>query len=236
MKWWPGRLRPRLSEAQRARLDGWRARRARDESAPADAYLVVDLETGGLNLRRDRVLSIGAVPVDAGRLQLGRAMHRVLRQDAPSERENILVHGLGPTQQLAGEPPAECLLDFLELAERRTLVAYHAPFDAAFLTRALRRHLGVRALPNVWLDLARLLPALFPGAPAGQASLDDWLARFGIPALQRHSAHADALAAAQLFLIALNKARSQGLAGAGALCAQAEACDRFPAGGGISGV
>jgi DNA polymerase-3 subunit epsilon len=61
---------------------------------------------------------------------------------------------------------------------------------------------------NPWLDLAQLAPALFPAVPL--KSLDEWLARFGIPVGERHSAAADAFATALLAARLLPEARRQG--------------------------
>jgi DNA polymerase III subunit epsilon len=65
-----------------------------------------------------------------------------------------------------------------------------------------------------WLDVAFLVPALFP-QPA--QTLDDWLRVFGIEAYARHDALADALATAQLFQIVLAEAARRGLRTLGAL-------------------
>ena len=52
-----------------------------------------------------------------------------------------------------------------------------------------------------WIDLAFLLPALYPGTEC--AALEDWLAHFGLGGAERHDALADAFATAQLLQIAL---------------------------------
>ena len=64
-------------------------------------WLVVDVETSGLDAARDRLLAIAAIAVrvdwPSGRLAivLGDSFEVVLRQEAPSTRENILLHGIG---------------------------------------------------------------------------------------------------------------------------------------------
>ncbi len=52
-----------------------------------------------------------------------------------------------------------------------------------------------------WIDLAFLLPALFPGTEC--RALDDWLRHFGLAGGERHRALGDAFATAQLLQIAL---------------------------------
>ena len=60
-----------------------------------------------------------------------------------------------------------------------------------------------------WLDLAEILPALFPDSRSN--SLDDWTEWFGLPPIGRHHAIADAYAAGQLLLHAIHEAQRIGV-------------------------
>lgn len=207
-----------------SRLANWRALRDEGEQvALADATLVVvDVETSGLDPRRDRLLAIGACVLRGGRLVAGAGFERLLYQEEVSTRENILIHGIAPTEQATGLPAEQALLDFLQFAGKHVLVAYHAAFDQTVLDRAAREILGVR-LPNRWLDLAYLAPALYPEARLPQAGLDDWLHYFNIQVSARHRAIDDVLATGELLLILLKRARKQGLGTVGELLATTEA-------------
>lgn len=177
----------------------------------ATRWVVVDCETSGLDPARDRLLAVGAVAVHGGRIEIGSAFSVLLRQGAPSERVNILVHGIGAEAQRNGRPAAEALREFSAFLVGAMPVAFHAPFDAAVLRRAMAAP-GLQ-VPRRWLDAAQLAPALFPKAgPATGArrALDDWLAHFGIAHPARHDALADAYATAQLLLILLAEAERQG--------------------------
>jgi DNA polymerase-3 subunit epsilon len=72
----------------------------------------------------------------------------------------------------------------------------------------LRRVLLVGSHP-MWLDLAILLPALFPGTEC--RTLDEWLDHLRVGATDRHSALGDALATAQLMQVLLAAARKVGM-------------------------
>ena len=177
----------------------------------AARWVVVDCETSGLDAARDRLLSVGAVTVRGGRIDLGASFSAVLRQDAPSEPANILVHGIGGEAQLGGRPAADALREFSAFLGDGLPVAFHARFDAAVLRRAMAAT-GLQA-PRAWMDAALLAPALFPGAGPAKGerrALDDWLAEFGIAHLARHDALADAYATAQLFLVLLSEAERHG--------------------------
>jgi len=172
-------------------------------------WVVVDCETSGLDPASDRLLSIGAVRVRGVRIELGEAFNAVLRQESASEPANILIHGIGGDAQRGGRPAVEALREFSLFLGEGEPVAFHAPFDAAVLRRAMAQVPGLTA-PRDWLDLARLAPALHPGPDHAQRALDDWLAEFGIACPARHDALADAYATAQLMLVLLAEAERQG--------------------------
>jgi DNA polymerase-3 subunit epsilon len=176
-------------------------------------WVVVDCESSGLDPDRDRLLSIGAVAVRAGRVDHADAFSAVLRQARASDTPNILIHGIGAEAQLGGRDPALALEEFTRYVADGTPVAFHAPFDRALLERALPRW------KRRWLDLAQLAPALLPARARSCRTLDEWLSAFAIGHPARHDAAADAYATAQLFLVLLAEADRQGLAAAGDLFA-----------------
>jgi DNA polymerase-3 subunit epsilon len=193
-----------LPPRARERLDRWRVLPAPPLGiAPAGARLVVaDVESTGLDMHNDRLIAIGAVTVEAGKIDIGRSFYKVLRQPESSSRENILVHGIGGTAQCEGEDPIEALLAFLEFVARAPLVGYHAAFDATMIGKAMSEHLGEK-FRQPWIDLAYVAPELIRSEGKRHKGLDAWLQRFDIEVFSRHDAVADALATAQLLLAVL---------------------------------
>lgn len=212
-----------LSATLARRADVWRALPPASDAVALERarLVVVDVETSGLDPRKDRLLAIGACPMEGLRLQPGAGFGALLRQSEASGRDNILLHGIGPQEQAGGTSPEEALMGFLEFARKDVLVAFHAPFDQAVLDRAAREILGLRLL-NPFIDLADLAPALAPEARLGRAGLDDWLAYFGLRAAQRHRAAYDAVATGELLLILLARARARGIVTVSALRALGE--------------
>ncbi|MDH5513175.1 MAG: 3'-5' exonuclease [Gammaproteobacteria bacterium] len=239
MSWLARLFRPRveLPTGYVDRVEAWKNLPGISEKMPLDQarFLVVDVETSGLDVRKDRLLSIGAVAVEAQRMYAGETYESILRREEVSERENILIHGIGPQAQAAGQSPEESLMGFLEFVGKYPLVAFHAGFDKAMLDRDLRRTLGVR-LPNPWLDLAQLAPALVPEARQPQAGLDEWLGFFSLRAHARHRAVDDAFATAELFLVLLARARARELTTVSMLHAACEQRARLVQGGGAGGM
>ena len=206
---WPFRPRPPLDAALATRLQNLALSPIREQTLD-DGWVVVDVETGGLNPRVDPLLAIGAVTVRDGTIAMAPTCEVSLRQRAATATDNILVHGITTGQQLTGLEPAQALLDWLEFVGGSPRLAYHAAFDRLALERASRAWLGLKDRA-VWLDLAVLAPLLVPQGPGFNRPLDDWLAYFRIPVYQRHGALADAYATAQLWLALLPAARARKL-------------------------
>ncbi|KAF0867249.1 PolC-type DNA polymerase III [Pseudomonas sp. LD120] len=171
-------------------------------------WVVVDVETTGLNLNRDQVLSIGAVVIEDGAIDFSQQFERTLQREGHKLSPSVLIHGLGPSAIAAGCDPVEALLAFMEFVGDSPLLAFHAPFDQHMLGRALKDSLGYR-LQQRFLDVADMAPLLCPQAHLREAGLDDWIQWFNLHVVERHHAAADALATAELALILFNRARQQ---------------------------
>lgn len=171
--------------------------------------VVLDLETTGLHLKRDLVISIGAVTIENGAIDYSQQFECTLCRQV-KVTESVLIHGIAPSALASGLPPAEALLSFMEFAADSVILAFHAPFDQRMLARALKNELG-HTLENTFLDVADLAPMLFPEALIHRGGLDHWLDYFNIHIPQRHNASADAMATAEIALILMNRAQRTGL-------------------------
>ncbi|EJM93947.1 DNA polymerase III, alpha subunit (gram-positive type) [Pseudomonas sp. GM74] len=171
-------------------------------------WVVLDLETTGLNLNKDHVLSIGAVAIEDGAIDFRQQFERTLQYPQVKLGPSVLIHGIGPSAIAAGSDPAEALLDLMEYIGDSPVLAFHAPFDQHMLGRALKDHLGFK-LQHPFLDVADIAPLLCPQAHFREAGLDDWIDWFKLEVFERHHASADALATAELMLILFSRARQQ---------------------------
>jgi len=200
-----------LSAEHRERLERWLQQPLADLTHPhfQTRYVVVDVESSGLNMAKDRLISIGAVAVVNGLIDTQDAFEVILKQEVVSDTENILLHGIGGSAQKEGEDPAEALLMFLEYIGKSPLVAYHAFFDNHMIAQALQKYLGIKFEPH-WLDLAWIMPELYQERIDTNAALDAWLNSFGIENIQRHNAVSDCYATAKLLQVAMARANERG--------------------------
>lgn len=171
-----------------------------DQPWRSAGYCAVDLETTGLDLKRDAIVSFGAVHVDGGRVIAGSSIYRLVGGSAKATPRAIVVHALRPAD-LADAPPWEDSVDLLlEALTGRVLVAHAAWVERAFLRRAFR--LRRVPPPRIVIDtaaLARNAGLAAVGAPA-EPSLEGLAGDLGLPAHAPHHALSDALTTAEVFL------------------------------------
>jgi DNA polymerase III subunit epsilon len=166
-------------------------------------WIVLDVETSGLNPYSDRLLAIAAVALDVSpdfediSIVIGDSFEAVLKQDLPSNKDNILIHHIGTQAQSEGRPPLEVLEEFRAWLGHCPLLAFHAAFDEAMINRAYGFY-GLKPLQNEWLDIEPL--AKITGVNPSLRALDDWLGHFGIECAVRHQAAADTFATAELLM------------------------------------
>jgi DNA polymerase-3 subunit epsilon len=166
--------------------------------------LALDLETTGLDLRRDRVLSAGFVPVDGLRIELGGARHLVVR-DGGGVGQSATVHGLTDDVVAAGEPLEDVVAAVLEALRGRALLAHFARIEVGFLDAVCRRAWGA-GFPCVVVDTLELErrahanPWAPPAEVVGGLRLFGARERRGLPPYPAHHALLDALACGELYL------------------------------------
>lgn len=173
-------------------------------------FIVLDLETTGLNPAKDKVIAIGAVAIDRLAIPLSDQFDLILRRPELDISDTVHIHGIGTEALTHGHETRDALLRLLEWMNGDPILAFHSAFDRKFLQKALRQQLGYTQ-NHEWLDVAELMPAFFTDARESIKRLDNWAEYFGLEIAARHHAAADALATAELSLIAFREARRQGV-------------------------
>ena len=168
---------------------------------------MVDLETTGLNLAHDRVVSVGAYRMVEGHIRLGEVFNELVNPGRDIPPSSIKIHGIVPDLVAEARSAWEVFKDFLPFLGVDVLVAHHARFDLHFINKVMRRSFGF-PLQNLVLDTVLACRAIaFPPDPYPygidldhrQYSLYNVAKYFGIEIHQRHTALGDALATAMIF-------------------------------------
>jgi DNA polymerase-3 subunit epsilon len=192
------------------------------DAAPVETvrFVVLDSETTGLDPRRDRLITIGAVAVIDGEIRLDDCFEVMCKLDY--NRSSVTVHGITRDETRAAMEEPDALAQLLDYLGDGVIVGHHIGHDIQALNVAFERHAGLtlrnRSLDTMDLALHLHDDGAFAGRPmASGFSLDGLCDMFAIPAHDRHTAGGDAFITAQVFLRLLRAARRVGRVALGAL-------------------
>jgi DNA polymerase-3 subunit epsilon len=172
------------------------------DPAPEGCYVCFDVETTGLDVKRDDIISIAAVKIVENRIVASERFERFVRLDREIGEESIRVHQIRGCDLEDGCSMDEVLKDFLEFVQNWTLVGYYLEFDVAMVNKYLRPKLGI-VLPNVQVEVSALYYDYKIGRiPQGNVDLrfDTIMKELDLPLMAKHNALNDALMTAMMFL------------------------------------
>ncbi len=171
-------------------------------------FCVIDLETTGLDLRRDEIISVGAVKIQEGRIAAG-TLYLLACPPCEISEGSMSIHSILPSE-VEDCPPIDELLDQIrDFAKGSVVVAHAAWIEKAFLNRALKSR-GER-LPRALVDTAAMARHLGL-APHGDCEISlEYLAHvLELPAVSPHHALGDAMTTAMTFLAMVSRLEERG--------------------------
>jgi len=184
-------------------------------------FVVLDTETTGLDTKRDRLITIGAVAVKANEMLLDDSFEAMMKLAYNSS--SVTVHGITKQEASQGLDEPEALESFLNYLGDGVIVGHHILHDIETLNTACDRHFGI-TLPNRFLDTMDLtLHLQKAGAFANRQdeihgfSLDALCDFFSVAPHDRHTAGGDAFITALIFLRLLHIGKSFGRTTLGSL-------------------
>ena len=171
------------------------------------SYRAIDVETTGLDLRRDSIVSIGSVGISAGRIVCRDSYYSLIRPACQVSVASMCIHCLRPAD-LENAPAAQDVGQ--EVARNlagRIVIAHAAWIERAFLSRLLRQA-GLRfAAPVIdTAALARALGYARGGSHGREPSLELLARQLALPVYAPHHALGDAVTTAAVFLALATKA------------------------------
>lgn len=158
------------------------------------SYVVFDLETTGLSAVNNRIIEIGAVKVEAGKITDRFSTFVNPREPIPFEIEQLT--GISDEMVLGAPAIEEVLPDFLAFCEGSVLIAHNASFDAGFIEENCRKQ-GFETDFTVG-DTVAMARILLPNL--NKFKLDHVAKALNIPLGHHHRAVDDAACTADIFV------------------------------------
>ncbi|MHC1786235.1 MAG: PolC-type DNA polymerase III [Christensenellales bacterium] len=171
-----------------------------------DPVVVLDFETTGLNTRQDRIIEIGAVMLQAGRIVDNFSM--MVDPGIPLPPLITQITGITDAMLLGQEKAESALPKLMAFIGDCPLAAHNAAFDCAILESELGR-LGQHYRP-VQIDTLFFAQKLYPQLK--RFRLSAVCKYLGVSLKNAHRAVHDATATAQILSVMLEAARQKGAA------------------------
>ncbi|OCH17371.1 DNA polymerase III subunit epsilon [Aliivibrio sp. 1S165] len=166
-------------------------------------YIVLDLETTGLDSESDLILSMGWVDVINNKIDLASAQHLYLTNDSQIKPETAIINHITPQMLEKGASIHDAMATFFEAAKGKVIVAHACVMERNFINHYLFQTYGLRELPLLWLDTLCIEKKL-ANAISNHEDIDLTLSvtrsRYGLPEYNAHNALADAVSTAELLL------------------------------------
>lgn len=175
---------------------------------PADEWVAIDCETTGLDVRRDEIVSIGAVRIRGQRILTSERLELLVRPERSVPATSVRIHRLRTQDVAGGLPLAQAVARLLHFIGSRPLVGYYLEFDIAMLDRAVRPMLGF-GLPQRRIEVSALyydhcFRQLPPYQQHANADIDlrfaTLMRALDLPQREAHDAVGDATMAALAFV------------------------------------
>jgi DNA polymerase-3 subunit epsilon len=175
-------------------------------------YCAIDIETTGLDLRKDEIISIGATQINNGRIKTEDNFYREVRPRQIPSQKSIEIHGLRAIDLEKAEPIESVIPEFKARLNKRVLIAHASWIELAFLKPYLRG--ADLSYLREMIDTAALARASGYAADLNgrEPSLESLCHRLHLPAYAPHNALGDALTTAVVFLALATELEREALA------------------------
>jgi DNA polymerase-3 subunit epsilon len=166
-------------------------------------YVAMDLETTGLDPRKDHILSVGFVILRGIRIDLSTAEHILVRTNRDIPEASAVIHQITDEQAATGLDIGQVMPHVLQVLRGRVMIAHHARIEAGFLS-AVCDALYQSKAPIPTVDTQTVALRLFHRrnitVAAKELRLHSLRERYNLPRYPAHNALSDAISAGELFI------------------------------------
>ena len=164
-------------------------------------YLIFDTETTGFSVKKDRVLSIGAITLINTTIKVNDTFEVFVKQ-AVFKAETVPIHGILKDGSIEKITELDALKQFLKYIDTAVLVGHHIGFDVNMINEILKRN-NLPKLLNKTVDTGYLYKKSKHSIYQNEEkhyTLDNLCDELNISKSDRHTATGDAYITAIAFL------------------------------------
>jgi DNA polymerase-3 subunit epsilon len=168
-------------------------------------FTALDTELTGLDKKKDTIISIGAIKMSGGRIDIGKSFYQLVNPGMEMGKDAIVVHEITPAEVKERPTIDSVMISFLEFCSDSILLGHFISIDLAFINREAVRMTGA-PLKNHAVDTMMLFDWLKWNNHGHDTALDtesyqlhEIAKALGIAPQGAHNAMMDAFMTAQVF-------------------------------------
>lgn len=168
----------------------------------------LDFETTGLDIEKDRIVSIGWVSIENLGVNLKSCSHQLINTNKELPETSVVIHQITDSQLANGMNIEEALPGLLKQLSGKVLLAHNAKIELGFINKMCRKLYDTNFIIPV-IDTQylakRSLERQNQSCKGSDLRLFNLRKVFNLPPYKAHNALKDAVATAELFLAMVNK-------------------------------
>lgn len=179
-------------------------------------YLAIDFETSGLNVHKDKILSIGMVEFTLEQIELSNSEEILIDNGEYIKAESAEINGLTPQALANGVSLEQGMERLLERAKGKVILAHSCNIEKSFIEAFLEQNYQIDVFPCYFIDTIHIEKRFsYAGKTGSHKSyqLNDMRRHYKLPDYLEHSAASDALSCAELFLVQYKKLKLEHIKG-----------------------
>lgn len=168
----------------------------------------LDFETTGLDIEKDRLVSIGTVNIIQLGVNLTSSSHQLISTNRNLPESSVVIHQITDTQLTDAMNIEAALPILLNKLSGKVMLAHNAKVELGFINKMCQELYGSNFVIPV-IDTQYLAKRSFErqnrAVKSNELRLFNLRASFNMPAYKAHNALMDAIATAELFLAMVTK-------------------------------
>lgn len=167
-------------------------------------FLVLDFETTGLDIKKDRIVSLGYTLIKDLHIVLSESRHIVVNPKQTMDEKNVTIHELTDDEVSQGVKVSRMMQHLLSIMKGRVLVVHFDQIERNFINKCSAQLYGVDTLPFQLLDTLKIESnkrrKIQNFVDGKSLRLFNLIEQYNLPRYKAHHAMQDAISTAELFL------------------------------------
>jgi len=168
----------------------------------------LDIETTGLDSKKDRIVSIGLVQISELGIKLNSCWHQIIKSNKELPEKSVVIHNITDDETNVGMSIDDAIAELLKRLKGKVVLVHNSNIEQGFINEICQKLYQTDFVMRV-IDTQVLAKRSFDrqnrSYKANELRLFNLRKTYSMPAYKAHNALMDAIATAELFLAMVQK-------------------------------